>query len=108
MGQLVLLPPGDGAPRPLRLRQGGLHEHPCQGGAVHTLTPPDPQLKGARYPGGFNPCAYHVQIRYKIVPFKCNLRRCSEALKGRLTVQGGGMVPLSGRVGHISQRLFAV
>ena len=26
-----------------------------------TLTPPDPQLKGARCPGGFNPCAYQVK-----------------------------------------------
>jgi selenocysteine lyase/cysteine desulfurase len=23
-----------------------------------TLTPPDPSLKGAWYPGGFNPCTY--------------------------------------------------
>ena len=29
-----------------------------------TLTFPDPQLKGAWYPGGFNPCTY------RIVPFK--------------------------------------
>jgi hypothetical protein len=26
-----------------------------------TLTPPDPQLKGAWYPGGFNPCTYQVK-----------------------------------------------
>jgi hypothetical protein len=25
------------------------------------LTPPDPQLKGAWYPGGFNPCTYQVK-----------------------------------------------
>jgi hypothetical protein len=25
------------------------------------LTPPDPQLKGAWYPGAFNPCAYQVK-----------------------------------------------
>jgi hypothetical protein len=35
-----------------------------------TLTPPDPYLKGARYPGGFNPCAYRVETRFQNVPFK--------------------------------------
>ena len=24
------------------------------------MTPPDPSLKGAWYPGGFNPCTYQV------------------------------------------------
>jgi hypothetical protein len=28
---------------------------------LYTLTPPDPQLKGAWYPGGFNPCDYQVK-----------------------------------------------
>jgi hypothetical protein len=31
------------------------------GGPRCTLTPPDPQLKGAWYPGGFNPCTYQVK-----------------------------------------------
>jgi hypothetical protein len=39
------------------------------------LTPPDPQLKGAWYPGGFNPCAYHVENRFQNVPFKMQLLR---------------------------------
>jgi hypothetical protein len=26
-----------------------------------TLTPPDPQLKGAWYPGDFNPCSYQAK-----------------------------------------------
>jgi hypothetical protein len=34
------------------------------------LTPPDPQLKGAWYPGGFNPCAYQVKYRVQIFAFK--------------------------------------
>jgi hypothetical protein len=45
---------------------------------VHALTPPDPQLKGAWYPGGFNPRAYHVETRFQNAPFKwVNLRRYS-------------------------------
>jgi hypothetical protein len=31
----------------------------------HTLTPPDPLLKGARNPGGFNPCSCHVKNRFQ-------------------------------------------
>jgi hypothetical protein len=38
-----------------------------------TLTPPDPQLKGAWYPGGFNPCTYQVKNRFQNVPFKIQL-----------------------------------
>jgi hypothetical protein len=34
------------------------------------LTTPDPQLKGAWYPGGFNPCTYQVKNRFQNVPFK--------------------------------------
>ena len=30
-----------------------------------TLTPPDPQLKSAWYPGGFNPCTYQVKTRFQ-------------------------------------------
>jgi hypothetical protein len=40
-----------------------------------TLTPPDPQLKGAWYPGGFNPCTYQVKNRFQNVLFKFNLHR---------------------------------
>jgi hypothetical protein len=40
-----------------------------------TSTPPDPQLKGAWYPGGFNPCTYQVKNRFQKLPFKCNLHR---------------------------------
>jgi hypothetical protein len=43
-----------------------------------TLTPPDPQLKGAWYPGGFNPCTYRVKNRFQNVPFKCNVHRYVE------------------------------
>jgi hypothetical protein len=39
------------------------------------LTPPDPQLKGAWYPGGFNPCAYQVKNRFQSLLSICNLRR---------------------------------
>jgi hypothetical protein len=35
-----------------------------------TLTPPDPQLKGARYPGGFNPCTYQVKNRFQNFAFQ--------------------------------------
>jgi hypothetical protein len=38
-----------------------------------TLIPPDPQLKGAWYPGGFNPRTYRVKNRFQNVPFKRNL-----------------------------------
>ena len=39
------------------------------------MTPPDPSLKGAWYPGGFNPCADQVKNRFQNVPFKCDVRR---------------------------------
>jgi hypothetical protein len=35
-----------------------------------TLTRPDPQLKGAWYPRGFNPCACQVKNRFQNVPFE--------------------------------------
>ena len=41
------------------------------------MTPPDPQLKGAWYLGGFNPCTYQVKTRFQTVPFKWNLHRYS-------------------------------
>jgi hypothetical protein len=43
------------------------------------LNPPDPYLKGAWYPGGFNPCAYEVKNRFQNVPFAFDLRRYNEA-----------------------------
>jgi hypothetical protein len=35
--------------------------NPDDGVGRCALTPPDPQLKGARYPGGFNPCTYQAK-----------------------------------------------
>jgi hypothetical protein len=35
-----------------------------------TLTPPDAYLKGAWYPGGFNPCTYQVKTRFHKVCFR--------------------------------------
>jgi hypothetical protein len=46
-----------------------LHEF-RRGGAVQLLTPPDPQLKGAWYPGGFNPCAYQAKTWFQAFAFK--------------------------------------
>jgi hypothetical protein len=41
-----------------------------------TLTPPDPQLKGARCPGGFNPRAYQARNPVSKFAFKWgSLRR---------------------------------
>jgi hypothetical protein len=34
------------------------------------LTPPDPQLKGAWYPGGFNPRTYQVRNRFQNLGFQ--------------------------------------
>jgi hypothetical protein len=45
-----------------------------------TLTPPDPYLKGAWYPGGLNPCTYQVKTRFQDLPFKCNLHRYNAAV----------------------------
>jgi hypothetical protein len=42
-------------------------------GRFPTLTPPDPQLKGAWYPGGFNPRTYQAKHRFQNVPFKMQL-----------------------------------
>jgi hypothetical protein len=61
MGQLVPLQPG--APR----------RGPRGGGARRTLTPHDPQLKGAWYPGGFNPCVYRVKNGFQNVPLQMQL-----------------------------------
>jgi hypothetical protein len=46
-----------------RAQEGTAGDHRKAG--RRTLTPPDPQLKGAWYPGGFNPCTYQVK---KTVP----------------------------------------
>jgi hypothetical protein len=35
-----------------------------------TLTPPDPQLKGARYPGGFKPLPLNINPGFKTCRFK--------------------------------------
>jgi hypothetical protein len=47
-----------------------------------TLTVPDPQLKGAWYPGSFNPCTYQVKNRFQNVPFKCNAHRYNKGQEG--------------------------
>jgi hypothetical protein len=39
------------------------------------LTPPDPQLKGTWYPGGFNLCAYQVKTWFQSLRFKRSLHR---------------------------------
>jgi hypothetical protein len=57
------------------------------------LTPPDPQLKAAWYPGGFNPCAYHVKIRFQSLLSKRNLHRYAvgQADAVAALVQGGAV-----------------
>jgi hypothetical protein len=52
-----------------------------------TLTPPDPQLKSAWYPGGFNPCTYQVKTRFPKCAFqkKCNVHRYVEVKCSVLT-----------------------
>jgi hypothetical protein len=42
---------------------------PLPGVGLYALTPPDPQLKGAWYQGGFNPCTYEVKTRFQFLPF---------------------------------------
>jgi hypothetical protein len=37
------------------------------------LTPPDPRLKGASYPGGFNPRTYQAKTRFQNVLSKMQL-----------------------------------
>jgi hypothetical protein len=48
------------------------------------LTSPDPQLKGAWYPGGFNPCTYQVKTRFQNVPFKRSSHCYNEELLSHL------------------------
>jgi hypothetical protein len=49
---------------------------------VYNLTPPDPWLKGAWYPGGFNPCTYQVKKPVSRFAFQVNnLRRYREAME---------------------------
>jgi hypothetical protein len=42
---------------------------------LYRLTPPDPQLKGAWYPGGFNPCTCQTKTWFQAFAFKCNVYR---------------------------------
>jgi hypothetical protein len=59
-------------------------------GLYKLLTSPDPQLKGAWYPSGFNPCTYQVKNRFQSLPFKCNLYRYSgESVVTQGEVGGG-------------------
>jgi hypothetical protein len=46
-----------------------------------TLTPPDPYLKGAWYPGGFKPLPLNINPGFKICLSKFNLRRYSSELR---------------------------
>jgi hypothetical protein len=53
------------------------------GGALYTLTSPDPKLPVAERRLGFKPCTYQVKTRFKSLPFKCNLHRYAQgALAG--------------------------
>jgi hypothetical protein len=42
-------------------------------GQYTSLTPPDPQLKGAWYPGGFNPRTYQATLWFQGLPFSMQL-----------------------------------
>jgi hypothetical protein len=58
--------------------RGGGGAGQARWGLYTLLTPPDPQLKGAWYPGGFNPCTYQVRNPVSKCAFsKCNLHRYS-------------------------------
>jgi hypothetical protein len=49
------------------------------------LTSPDPQLNGAWYSSGFNPCACQVKTRFQSLRFKFfNLHRYVTAVDGFL------------------------
>jgi hypothetical protein len=54
------------------------------GGAVCTLTPPDPQLPIAERRRSFNPRTYHVKNRFQSFAFhqKCNLHRYDSEFLG--------------------------
>jgi hypothetical protein len=52
-----------------------------------TLAPPDPQLKGAWYPGGFNPRTYQVKNRFQTLRTKCNLHRYTWGVSSRVSTK---------------------
>jgi hypothetical protein len=57
---------------------------------VHApLTPPGPYLKGAWYPGGFNPYTYQVKTWFQNLPFEFNLHRYSAGATGEARDGGG-------------------
>jgi hypothetical protein len=60
---------------------GGLGYFSTVAGRRGTLTPPDPQLKGTWYPGGFQTLTLEHQSWFQNVPFKCNPRRYTVAKK---------------------------
>jgi hypothetical protein len=74
------------------------------------LTPPDPYLKmkGAWYPGGFNPCTYQVNNRFQSFAFQMQLARyvvgyallfgVASGVGYGLSVQISAMAPFGGRV----------
>jgi hypothetical protein len=59
---------------------------------VRALTPPDPNLKGAWYPGGFNRCTCRVENRFQGFAFlKRNSHRYAEGGGAhREAAEGGG------------------
>jgi hypothetical protein len=69
------------------------------------LTPPDPQLKGAWYPGGFNPGTYQVKNRFQNVPFKVTTctatarKKAAAAAAAAAAGGGGGAAAAGGDVG---------
>jgi hypothetical protein len=68
-----------------------------------TLTPPDPQLKGAWYPGGFNPCTCQVKNRFQNEPFKCNLAPLQKGGRGEID-QKAAQAPAGNRRSGQRQR----
>jgi phenylalanyl-tRNA synthetase alpha chain len=49
--------------------------NPYTAGRGTALTPPDPQLKGAWYPGGFKPLPLNINSGFKMCRFKFSLHR---------------------------------
>jgi hypothetical protein len=71
------------------------------GGAVRTLTPPDPYLKGAWCPGGFNPRTYQVKKPVSKCAFQTQhlhlQRGAATVVVGNLTAGNSKYVYVDGR-----------
>jgi hypothetical protein len=86
------LPPGDSDhPR----QQQDVHQHQrearAHGGGRRALTPPDPQLKGAWYPRGFNPRTYQSKTRFQDLPFQnATLHRYTAGMQKNPLAPAGG------------------